>query len=180
MTTKNIQWNNFYLLNIKNNSVVWAMQGPFNSDVMAGLVAGGSMLLSEYYIFTKQEVRYVFGGSHGDNNIIELNNVGDVGDHYIYYIDIYEKDTINILPAPGKIGVWLYDRDTDMGITWNLIEVNHMDEFMQGYITICSAFQVNFRDFMLRLPFDSNGVQYDIPEYNIKEYLERIHLHQEK
>lgn len=47
-----------------------------------------------------------------------------------------------------------------------------MTKFLQGFILMCNAFRVDFRDYILELPIDPNGIKYDIPTYKLKEYLE--------
>jgi hypothetical protein len=172
MATQNIPWNNLYLLNSQDYSIVWTMKGPFSSDLMAGLISAGVMLLSEYEGFNQTDSGYIFGGSYGNNlnDIIDLYDITSIGPDYLYYSDIYENET-NELPSPGKIGLWIFNKDSTTGITWDLIEVSNIDEFMQGFITMSNAFGVDFRDFILRPPIDSNGIEYDSPTYNIKEYL---------
>lgn len=68
------------------------------------------------------------------------------------------------------MGIWIFNTEEDDESYWNFIQTNNMPEFMQGFITMCNAFQVDFRNYILSPPFDSNDIEYDLVGYHVAEY----------
>jgi hypothetical protein len=161
------------------------MYGPFESDVVAGLISAGYMLIREYAQDNNIDLRkdlYEFALNHRANEggYYTIENIQDLDvKRYKYNIPVMVEDT-DKLPEKGKMGIWIYDHEgNNESDYWEFIEVDNMRNFMQGFISMCIAFQVDFREYVLNLPIDSNGVRYDIPSYGLREYIEEEQLLEE-
>lgn len=176
-----MQWDAIYLIGVYTKQVYWTMYGPFETDVVAGLISAGNMLFDELYQNRNAKEPYEFSAQqHGtDTGQQIIQHIKDLG---IYkYNSPVTVDNTDRLPEKGKMAIWIsndygnfdsgYDDWTDEQY-WEFIEVDNMRNFMQGFISMCIAFQVDFREYVLDLPIDSNGVRYDIPSYGLKEYLD--------
>lgn len=159
---------NYFFIETQSYLEEWKMKGPFNPDVMAGMIIAGHMLLS--VLNTNQ---YSFAVTNQDvDDILEVNSIETIGPNYVLQIAILEENTYH-MPGAGMYGIWVFNSEDDEGnLYWDLVEVQNMDEFMQGFITMCNAFKVDFREYILSLPFDSDGIEYDLPEYDLETYFE--------
>lgn len=169
-----MEWNRFYMKNSNNDKIYWIIRGPLRTALIAGLMTAAHMLISEYEEKLNEKEPYDFVVSEDQfNNPRTLYSLEDLG--YKSNLPVGETDEMkNELPDKGEMGIWIYSNynDRDKKDYWKFVQVDNMSLFMQGFISMCNAFQVDFRDYIWDLPIDSNGVQYDIPTYRIKEYLE--------
>lgn len=171
-----MQWDGLYLLDATKKRTYWTMQGPFETNIASGLIAAGNMLIEEYSQLNGIEVSYRFAlGTKRLQEQLIIENIEVLGDNYRHPPLLEEKVDKGRLPTDKQnMGIWVYaykNKNKDE-IYWKYIEARLMTKFLQGFISMSKAFQVDFRDYILELPIDSNGIKYDIPTYKLKEYLE--------
>ena len=75
----------------------------------------------------------------------------------------------NYLPETGFFGIWIKN---NFG-SFDLYTFKTFD-FIKGFVTLCDNFSVDFRDYILSMPFDSNGNEYGIENYDILSFNEAI------
>lgn len=107
--------------------------------------------------------------SYGD--YINLENISDI-DNYLNVNSVEERllEYLDAAEEPGKFIVVLDLPNRDELETYEdesgsypiLITVNNIRKFLQGFISICNAFNVNFNNYIVQLPCDSNGIIYNI------------------
>lgn len=97
-------------------------------------------------------------------------------------------DEINGLPDKANIQVWIWTEKIEEAFEdveqeeyieqelWTNVELPAVvfPVFLQGFISMCTAFMVDFRDYFYSLPTDHDGVEYDIPMYHLKQYFANI------
>ena len=132
------------------------MNGDFSDDTIAGLIIAGLMLIQE--IQDENAIGLYFLLSQ-NNLIFEIKDPIDFESDLIQEY-AQEKDTIIFIYPNKKYGIWIARYgDSDY---YDLVTFNNANEFMQGFITMCNYFQVDFRKYILGPPFDSKGIEYNI------------------
>lgn len=154
---------------LNNNNILWMMTVPDDYNLITGLVVAGLVLLQEYARNHAVRNRYALAVAIDDPEAIIIDDYDDfflTSD--LIVVRMKKEQDVQDYPAPevDNMRVWVWSAPND----WIPVDTLHMDLFLQGFITMCSAFQVDFRDYLLGPPVDSNGTQYDIPTYRLREY----------
>lgn len=153
------------------DEVLWTMSFPLirnpddahNDPLVLGLLYAGLLLIHEAGIM----MEYYFEISvEGQEN--EMVNGFRLFNDYETPLTARTHD----LPRPGRMFLWIWFLTNPAGEYWKGFDPleNEMPRFLQGFISMCNAFKIDFRRFILRPPTDSNGTQYDLPAYRLKEY----------
>lgn len=156
-----------------DNVTLWTIYGPFSDTLMAGLLLACHSVLN-HYAYTSE--------NYGDYSILATDHEADQ-QYVVTSLDEVDFNLCNIvaeasevqthqLPVPGSLGIWIWLRMSGLkrNDQWVLVQSSAMQEFLQGFISICRAFGVDFRHYLSCLPMDMNRVQYDIPAYRLREY----------
>ena len=155
----------------------WRIQGPLSGDLVAGLLIGLQLMFTQIILANTTDQDYpdigyfvVIKHSPGEyldyfdqDNDIQVQSRGDIQDddavlNYIIYIN-YEADRIiyemenrrDPYFEPGKYGWWISTTRLDREY-YDLVTFTSA-EFIQGFISMCSAFGVDFRRFVFGSPF---------------------------
>jgi len=159
-------WYNLSLVDVFNDRPLWTLNGIFSEDTMTGLIAGALIWLAQrgdahtYKLRTQD-----YGGI-----TYEIREFDDF--YSLAYLLILPESQLRKypgLPPKGLIEIWVRISKTNEDI-YMLIYSDHPKEFFQGFISMANAFQIDFRDYLFRLPVDSEDNEYDLPEYELKEY----------
>lgn len=127
-----------------------------NTELLAGMLAAGIGILDDL--------------NNEDNNtqIFYLDSDADVSSFRLIS-DIFEEDvrpnTLNKL-IDGQYGIWLKGSKP---YHYNLYAFK-TNNFFQGIVSICNAFQVDFRNYIYGFPFDKYGNQYSLSDYVMAPY----------
>jgi hypothetical protein len=151
------------------HTVMWELVGSFNGDFVAGVVSGIYILLKDHVI------NYGGGdGSYFKHRIsahIDDNGTGSiyvpVGDDagyratmapYLGHIGVKPDDIPEYQAPPDGYAWWFRDQDLyDMYVFSD-------PEFPQGFISVCDAFEVDFRDYIAGPPFSLDpGTRENVP-----------------
>lgn len=180
------KWNALSLLDV-NEEVLWTLEGSFSEETMMGFLLSGLALIEEErktineqgetrgfienaFVITKQKT--------GEEILIEEENDFEPLDKFGFVIDpkhIYLGD----LDA-GMIRLFVWVSSPAGRKFYRKVDLVNMNLFLQGFITMCNAFQVDFRDYILHFPIDSDGTEYDLPEYHLREYFEEKNRHKDR
>jgi len=160
-------WTAFHFINDGDESVVWTIYGTLTSATIVGLLAAGQMLVRY------MNIPYSFGVSRRTPTTLNepIYPLGEISPTFLIEAEVMTEYT-DISPEPGRLGVWIYSYNAYGDTFWDLIETNQMDEFFQGFISMANAFQVDFRDYLLGLPVDSEDNEYDLPQYELRDYFD--------
>ncbi len=142
---------------------IWTIEGNFVSDRMVGLVSAGLMMLHEngldtscYFIVVEKDTsnRLIM------NNIFSLNKLGNmVG--YVEAVFVGVNLTKNYKPDEGTTGIWILNLRKPYYSYWDLLQVDDVYEFMEGFRFMCEQFNVYYRDYILCVPIESEGIPID-------------------
>lgn len=153
---------------------LWTLNGPFSGDLIAGLVVGMSTIINNIIVNYEREVNYII-------NIVNRKELISIDaqsalqfEHvlheYIAYNDIFNDQLIEYQHNVdlGYYGWWIRDY-----LEYSLYQFQTVD-FIQGFISICNAFEVDFRDYIAGPPFQSdnkgNNIPYNIIGYDIEPF----------
>lgn len=137
-----------------NYNGLWSINGPFTGDVVAGVYAALREL-----------------------NLVLINSVTVDGDRLTpeslsRYIIVSDPDpyTVTLLKTskPYNYGFWIGREGKYILVSFTT------SEFLRGFISICKAFGVDFRDLSFGLPFtmENDGIHfYYIEGYDIDNKL---------
>lgn len=143
-------------------SLLWTLSGPISGNLVAGIAVMISILINKT----------------SKSNVIRIIN-----DTYIINISLNDPDSLNLafsqyliadqisLPNfndyhPDNYNYGLFIKHHNL---YNLYTFSD-PEFIQGIITICDAFNVDFRDYVAGMPFkyiNQNKIYYAIEGYII-------------
>lgn len=135
------------------HTVVWELKGPFNGDFVAGLVTGLYILLRDRVINYGDDAKHRISAHIDDLKESIYVPVGDEDgyhnamQHYIAHENVSAKDILDYQAPPDGYAWWFKDQETyDMYVFSD-------PEFPQGFISVCDAFDVDFRDYIAGPPF---------------------------
>jgi hypothetical protein len=171
----------------EEDTVLWTMQQDFSDELMLGLLVAGFALINEYEILHDDFGHYNFVvADEEDRYVIEVPS--DI--HLLDELDTVPTLEVTGLPTKGNLRVWTWAgkeenvlENTEVGEEeyteyelWTKIELLTavFPIFLQGFISMCTAFAVDFRDYLQDLPTDHDDVKYDIPAYHLREYFGTI------
>jgi len=188
----NTLWSRFSFNDRTTN--IWTLNGNFSTDLVIGLTVAMNILLTQLHNYA-----YYIELTTADTNEVYLFSVQDIFESepikdYIKEIfiaeDALEDGRYPKYPPPGKFYAVVYqhsekmsysdsdDDDEDDDIDdymkyYMVVQVSNIAEFMQGFISMCSAFTVPFDEYIQSLPYDSNGVEYNLPDYDLATYIQQ-------
>lgn len=150
----------------QDNNPLWTIQGPLSGDTVAGLLVGITTLLNDKIINYNYPHTYTVIEIVTENGrgllTIELNNIaGHIIALMDYKLDDATKDEIiardnNYRPLDNSFGWWIYN---PLNNKYTLFSFSSPD-FIQGFISACNAFSIDFRDYILGAPFTHQvGIQ---------------------
>lgn len=172
------KWNALSLLDV-NEEILWTLEGSFSEETMMGFLLAGLVLIEEErktvneqgetrgfienaFVITKQRTEEEILIEE-PNDFEPLNKFRFVINPKHIYIGDLDAGMIRLLVLAGShVGRKIYRK----------VDLVNIDLFLQGFITMCNAFQVDFRDYILHFPIDSDGTEYDLPEYHLREYFD--------
>src|SRR3989304_2198694 len=132
----------------KRDEPLWTLQGPLSGELIAGIIIGMYILyarLPDFYsvIILRGNISIYFQLI----GIVDINQLM----YYFHQSDLTETEflTNNIVLRPGKYGLWIIDEH------FFGLHSFSTPEFIQGFISICNASQVDFRDYIAGPPFQS-------------------------
>lgn len=188
-----VQWHRIALIDrTEDDRVLWSLTENFTEETMLGMVVAGHILLNEYRVIHDELRRYAFiVSSHelGDRFIIDPIDFPILND-----FEIKATDDAYGSPRERYMRLWVwYTRESEYDVYgegeteeqdyWlevDLLSITLMELFLQGFISMCNAFQVDFRDYILGLPIDSNDEKYDLPSYRLREYFTEVKVDEEE
>lgn len=160
------KWGELILTNSFSNKIVWTIKGSFTPDQMLGLAVAGLMILTlknlhiqNYFtvVEANDKSRYLLG------NLLALNVLG-VSGGYLEVSHICTNCTGDHKADDGTTGIWILDYGSgnkSIRSYWNLFQTDNIDEFMQGFEAMCKIFDLNYRDYILGVPMESEGIPID-------------------
>jgi hypothetical protein len=162
----------------RDDNILWSIPGPLSGDLTAGLSVATITVIHDLYKGYSEDTYIEIIDQNGDSIIADLydrtqyemliNNYEIVGSYPIEII-------ANIHPEDNHYGWWIPEHDTISGIEvvlYSLYSFATLD-FVQGFISACSAFDVDFRDYSAGTPFtyhDHKITNYDIQGYDIAPF----------
>lgn len=159
-----MSWDEIDFMNQSDDKMLWSIKRPNGDDLALGLVLGAVFALRRYIDITGEPFNYSYFRHYRYDryeNVEAFTTYGPFVDRDVNVIK--DRDYKNVIPKHGKLGIWIkLDQFTGVAV---FIESGNMDEFLQGFITMFNAFNINFRDLLLGSPYDSNGTEYQIINY---------------
>lgn len=143
---------------------LWMIEGLLSGDLIAGLVAGINVMFS--YIFAQ-------GQQYNGETIVVTKLDGSMiynpmlGNHIATTMMAIPLDFNKYSPDPELYGWWIKGENK-----YTLYQFETMD-FIQGFISACDIFEVDFRDYIIGLPFKVENkvkVDYIIEGYDIEPF----------
>lgn len=137
---------------------IWSIFRPLGFDCAHGLLLGAlSTLILLQEDGTNRTYDYKIHIDTREYSVKDLLNVHEK------IFTVYVHDDPNII-EPGYLRVWIragrdYRENFD---EWIKYESPNMDEFLQGFITMCDASNIDYDQLLFDLPEDQNGTQYEI------------------
>lgn len=131
----------------KNNSVIWSIK--YNLETIAGCIAASLPVLADmddaggHYMDTDTNIDY----------FLAYNNVPEEAINYKSPQFLQDKE----------YGLWIRSEN---GFDYNLYRFK-TSAFIQGIISVCNLFSIDFRDYIYGLPFDKNGQTYYFNNYSM-------------
>lgn len=127
---------------------LWQITDNFSNDVVAGMLA--VIDGSDYYLTV---------GKDGQYNRVEFQN----NDYLLKVVEDYNELADYNRLLKNYYGWWIINDQ------YKLYRFKTFD-FIYGFITLASVFQIDFRDISVGTPFDKNGTNYLIAGYDIEPY----------
>lgn len=144
----------------------WTIQGPLDGNLVAGLCIGARLAVFEMeyrpeYISITVTKRNITETIDIDDNPVD-HMVTDEGE------DIIKGGNIDAdLLSHDRFGWWI--EHAMFQDSYQLFEFDNA-QFVQGFISICNAFQVDFRNYILGPPFKYDHNNNEVTYYNIQGY----------
>lgn len=176
----------------RNDSVLWTIQGPLSSDLVTGLCMGIFTIvdfMSKGATFTYNATEIIEIGSENGRILIDLTS--DTPQHanklekslgnYIIVTRADPSDYLKYNPDDDNYAWWIdnyaetyleVDKQTGQFVAHSRYIVCQFssEQFIQGFITICDAYNVDFREFTLGRPFTYNKTTATRTYNNISGY----------
>jgi hypothetical protein len=125
-------------------------------ELIAGMLAAGSVIVTRLNEFNQNDDLYI-------------NSSGDVSAYRLLHLIPEEKAMVSrvfSIIRPGHYGMWM---PSGQPFSYNLYTFR-LGAFFQGVVTICKVFQVDYRDYVYKLPFDSKGNDFIFQGYELGRY----------
>jgi len=127
---------------VKDNVYIFTFSGKFSRDLIVGMISGIISIISDLKDNIYVELKI-------GANRINIENKYDIEHYFREYIivsnpKIYGSlDTYQYQPKNNMYGLWIKSSIYKSEYTLYQFETA---EFLQGLITICDSFQIDFRD----------------------------------
>lgn len=181
-----IEYNAFTFID-QDEGNQWSIPGPLSGDLVAGLLVALDVLIDEMADtgLTVHHGKRVEITSVVDEITIWISDYEKILEVLENYRRIIQKDvpeymqmlTMNPrhrprnwqpkelkVPAAGEFGWWIYDPSVD---NYKLYSFRSAD-FIRGIISMCNAFDVDYRDYIYDHPFRFDPVTRQITKYAIQ------------
>jgi hypothetical protein len=135
--------------------IIWLLEVN-NIELMAGMLAAGIGIMDDINSSTANVSYYV----DSDTDVSSFRKVRDLPE------DKISTESCGVLNE-GEYGIWMKGTRR---FYYNLY-VFKTNSFFQGIISMCHAFDVDFRNYIYGYPFDSIGNQYALADYVMTPYL---------
>jgi hypothetical protein len=149
---------------------LWRIKGPFHGDLVAGLIVSLYQILMEIIYSAPQYQNLGAFHIYVDDIIITLRAYGgDGGFHeimrnYIKFVGIYSFQIDGYYPDNDMYGWWIINPPEKHQYT---LYTFRSAEFVQGFISICEAFGINYENKALSYPFTYDENTDTITQYDI-------------
>lgn len=172
------------------SQIIWNIQGPLSGDSVAGFIVGLTTIINDILINGINMLNDYTVELITENKIIEINlnkqaNINNFIRNYIINTNVSPEkfDQYYYLLKPSNISEFLPEENPDLlseNYGWWITEpLNQKSytlynfssaDFIQGFISICNIFAVDFRDYILGTPFKYNNATHKIVNYEIEGY----------
>ncbi|CAH6420269.1 Hypothetical protein HVR_LOCUS1148 [uncultured virus] len=166
-----MEWNSLSLFNTDpfakriRNPLYWTLKYPFSDDLLAGLLAAGCLYIS--YV-EKENNDYDFRVGGARNYQLAIKELSHFDREYVPYQSVRQDEVEDVYPDMGKYGIWIISQADHN--RWDFITFTNVVDFMRGFISMSIGFRVDFRNYILGPPYNSDGTEYDVEGYNIPPY----------
>ena len=145
----------------QHEKLLWSMPGPLIGDLVAGIIIGIHAISNAWGLDGQFRVKV-------DDISIWINGYNYAIAEYIVAAEVEEIDFRDINIENDSIYLSITDYHFNSPIVFETFTVCKFAslEFIRGFISICNAFQVNFRDYTL-YPFTHNNETGVTTYYNI-------------
>lgn len=175
-----------FTFTVYDDMIQWTIYGPLSGDLVAGLLVGVNILLDDlranheygrHYNHTVQLIR--------DDNMsteIDLTTLGMYEYALLEYIwDIEDQEDGPEETTYYRAGYFIWRLKDFNFIYDSLLYTFRTPEFIQGFISMCNGFGVDFRQYVLGLPSKYERETDTITYYSIEGYdLPLLTLEQEE
>ncbi|CAH6419464.1 Hypothetical protein HVR_LOCUS644 [uncultured virus] len=175
------------VFNGRTPNIQWSIDGPLSGDLTAGITAALLTLISELLNNpSKQMPKPVDATISIINrdpryNIMINNNTHDFAlfSEYIIAAGLLPQQAIvqNIPSGYFAWGIYNPNLIHKLDLTSYDLYMFQSFEFIQGFISVCDAFQVDFREYSLGLPFrteQGRNVFYGIEGYDVDSVIQKV------
>jgi hypothetical protein len=160
---------------------LWTIPGPLSRDLVAGLVAGLRLMLDDIQRKIDRKGNYIvsltimgrtgrehwtFNVMNGYESVMELYFPHAKGYHSKEMITLVQNHRFGPNPHNEWFGWWIRAPND---LRYALYSFPTPD-FIQGFISMCNAFGVDFRDYVYGLPFKYNHETREVTYYQIEGY----------
>lgn len=143
-----------FLYKKSSNELLWEFYHN-NLEFIAGMLAVSIGVLDDI------NSRLSFENYYIDSNV-DVSKFRVLNHIFINFVKNYSKDVIKI-----GYGIWLRSIEPLYYNLYNFFSLS----FIHGMISFCISFNVDVRDYIYDLPFDSHGINYDLDHYPLnKDY----------
>lgn len=150
----------------KNEKFYWEMTGLDSKSLVIGLLSAATTFLRD--VHDKDFVLVLRKKSGESFDVRDLDDLDEINENPLEHEFSTEEQIENIYPTTTNYGIWIdrYGRRKN----FDFVGFNQADKFMQGFISMCNAFKVDFRHYILGPPFDRDGLEYNVVGYDIEPY----------
>jgi hypothetical protein len=160
-----------------DHGTTWSIPGPLSGDLAAGLLVGFKVAFDDMINRGLTEASFksihILKDFEYDVTVyLDIDLAKEAGDFYDAIHDY--RDYIGRIPAilnvapryPKRFNWWIGRPRNPEYTLYSFIS----SEFIQGFISICDAFGVDFRDYIYGLPFKYNPRTKERLYYRIEGY----------
>lgn len=134
----------------RNETVIWQFNLP-DPAVAAGALAAGISIMDDMNADSQNAQHYSLDTDADVSEFLRVRDVleADIRDHTCGHIGL------------GEYGLWMKGKERFL---YNLYGFSDA-QFIQGVISMCHAFGVDFRNYLYGFPFDIDNKQYALADY---------------
>lgn len=144
-----------YVASKSTGAIFWSLVVN-DLELLAGMLAAGSVIVIRLNQFNENEDLYI-------------DSSGDVSSYRILHLIPEENAMVSKVVRtirPGFYGIWM---PSGRPFFYHLYTFR-LASFFQGIVSICQTFQVDYRDYVYKLPFDSSGTDFTFKGYELSAY----------